>query len=115
MKANVFLMVIGVVLACLFSYLVLALAGDSDSSLTFGIGSMVGFIATLVPLIGTRHDDHRLGVNLNVLSMLFFALLLACNVCFALFNGPIPYFIICNGIMVVVYIVAFYNIIRLDK
>ncbi len=115
MKANVFLMVIGVVLACLFSYLVLALAGDSDSSLTFGIGSMVGFIVTLVPLIGARHNNHRLGANLNVLSGLAFALLLVCNVCFALFNGPVPYFIICNGIMVLVYLIAFYKINRLDK
>ncbi len=115
MKTNVFLMVIGVVLACLFSYLVLVLAGDSDSSLTFGIGSMVGFIATLVPLIGARHNSHRLGVNLNVLSVLSFALLLVCNVCFALFNGPIPYFIICNGVLVVAYVVAFYKISRLNQ
>lgn len=115
MKTNVFLMVIGVVLACLLSYLVLTLACDSDSSLTFGIGSMLGFLVTLVPLIGARHNSHRLAVNLNVLSALFFVLLLVCNVCFAMFNGPIPYFIISNGVLVVAYVVAFYKISRLDQ
>lgn len=115
MKANVFLIAIAVIMAGLFSYLVYCLAGDADSSSTFGIGSAVGFIATLVPLIGLKHERHRTGVNLNVLSVMFFALLLVCNVCFALFCGPVPYFIICNGIMILIYFTAFYKISRLEQ
>lgn len=113
MKANVFLSAASVVFAALLSYLMYCLAGDSEYNAVFGCGSIVGFVVTIVPLFGVKYERSRIGVNLSALSAIFFVLFLVCNSCFAMLDGRIRYFIICNGAAIVVYLLVFYKIYRL--
>lgn len=114
MKANAFLIVTSVLFACLLGYLVYCLAGDSECNTVFGCGSVVGFVVTLVPLFGIKYERPRIGVNVSALSALFFVLFLVCNVCFAMLDGRIRYFIICNGIAIVLDLLVFYKVYRLN-
>ena len=110
MKANVFLIALSVVFALLLSYLMYGLAGDSASNAVFGGGSIVGFVATLVPMFGVKYKHQRIGVNLSALSAIFFVLFLVGNACFAMLDGQIRYFIICNGCVIALYLMTFYKI-----
>lgn len=113
MKANVFLSVTSVVFAALLSYLMYCIAGDSENNAVFGCGSIVGYVVTIVPLFGFKYERSRIGVNLSALSAIFFVLFLVCNSCFAMLDGRIRYFILCNGVAIVFYLLAFYKIYRL--
>ena len=114
MKANVFLTVIGIALSLLISYLVFNIAKDDENSLICGIGSAVCFVATIIPAIGLEYQDKRQGVNSKVLSFLFLVFFLISNFCFAGFGVSMPYYVIVNGLLLVIFLGIFYKIHKLS-
>lgn len=109
MKVNLFLSFIGIALASLIGYLAFNVAEGQDNDLICGIGSTICFVATLIPTLGLNYESSRLGTNIRVLSILFFVIFLISHFCFAAFGVRMPYYIICNGIIIIVYIAIVYK------
>ena len=103
MKINLFLSFIGIAFASLIGYLAFDLAEGHDNDVVCGIGSTICFIATLIPTFGVNYESSRLGVNIRILSALFFVIFLISHFCFAGFGVKMPYYAICNGMILVIY------------
>ena len=109
MKANLFLTFISIMLAALLGYLAFNVANGEDNDVICGIGSCICFAATLIPTIGLQYDSGRLSVNIRVFSSIFFIVFLISNFCFAGFGVIMPYYIISNGIILVIYLAIIYK------
>lgn len=109
MKANIFLSFIGVVLASLIGYLAFNVAKGHENDILCGVCSTICFIATLIPVLGLSYESSRLGTNIRVLSALFFVVFLVSHFCFAGFGIKMPYYIICNGIILIIYLAIIYK------
>lgn len=109
MKANIFLTGISVMLAALIGYLAYNISEGQDNDVLCGVGSSICFMATLIPTIGLQYESGRLGVNIRVFSVIFFVIFLISHFCFAGFGVKMPYYIICNGILLVIYLAIFYK------
>lgn len=110
MKANLFLTFISVMLAALLGYLAFNVANGEENDVICGIGSCICFAANLIPVIGLQYESGRLSVNIRVFSAIFFVLFVISHFCFAGFGVKMPYYIIVNGIMLMIYLAIFYKI-----
>lgn len=110
MKVNIFLTLISIALAALVGYLAFNIAEGKENDTVCGIGSTVCFVSTLIPVMGLQYESGRLGVNIRVLSVLFFVGFLISHFCFAGFGVKMPYYIIINGILLIIYLAIFYKI-----
>lgn len=109
MKVNVFLTSIGILLAALLGYFAYSVAAGDENDLVCGIGSGVCFAATLLPTMGFRYESGRLGVNIRTFSAVFFVIFAISHFCFAGFGVKMPYYIIFNGIMLLIYLAILYK------
>lgn len=110
MKVNIFLTLISVMLAALVGYLAYIVASGDGNDAICGIGSGICFVATLIPTIGLQYKSGNLGVNIRLLSAIFFIIFVISNFCFAGFGVKMPYYIIVNGILLMIYLVVFYKL-----
>lgn len=70
-----------------------------------GLFSLVCYTIPLVLLLGASHTESSINVNLRVLSVLFFIVMLISNFAFSIWGVVMPYYIICNGLLLLVYII----------
>ena len=110
MKANPFLTFISVMLAALLGYLAFNVANGEENDVICGIGSCICFAVTLIPTMGLQYESGRLSVNIRVFSSIFFVLFVISHFCYAGFGVKMPYYIIVNGIMLMIYLAIFYKI-----
>lgn len=115
MKVNVFLTLLSIALSALIGYLAFNVADGKENDVICGIGSTICFLATLIPTIGLQYDTSRLGVNLRIFSALCFLVFLISHFCFARFGVTMPYYVICNGIILIIYLVVFYKMQGINK
>ena len=109
MKANVFLTIISVILALLIGFLAYTIAEDKANDSLCGVGTSLCLIAALIPTIRLQYESGRMGTNIRVYSALFFIIFLISNFCFASFVINVPYYIITNGIMLVIFLTIFHK------
>ena len=109
MKANIFLIISSIGLAALFGILAYHVAGDDPNDVACGIGSTICFATTLIPLMGLKYTITKLGISIRVLSLLFFLAMLVSNFCFAGFGVNLPYYIIVNGILLLIFLAIVYK------
>ena len=115
MKANIFLTGISILLAILAGYLAYSIAEGRENDVICGFVSTVCFAATLVPVIGIQFDSIKLGVNIRTLSVLSFFIFLVSHLCFAWLGVKMPYYIITNGILLLVYLAILYKMIGITN
>lgn len=115
MKINIFLSLIAVLLSLLVGYLAYDIAEGDNNSVLCGIFSSVCFIATMTPMIGFCYDNARLGVNMRVLSLLFFVSFVVSHLSFASFGVKMPYYIIVNGLLLLIFMAILYKLSRVQK
>ena len=96
-------------LATLVGYFAYNVACEDENNMVCGIGSGVCFAVTLIPTMGLQYESVRLGANIRVLSVLFFIVFAISHFCFAGFGVKMPYYIIVNGIMLMIYLAIFYK------
>lgn len=96
-------------LSTLVGYLAYNVASGEENDMECGIGSGICFAATLIPTMGIQYESGRLGTNIRVFSALFFILFAISHFCFAGFGVKMPYYIIVNGIMLMIYLAIFYK------
>ena len=115
MKANIFLTGISILLAILAGYLAYSIAEGRENDVICGFVSTVCFAATLAPVIGIQYESIKLGVNIRTLSVLSFFIFLVSHLCFAWFGVKMPYYIITNGILLLVYLAILYKMIGITN
>ena len=96
-------------LAALVGFLAFNVANGKENDIVCGIGSSICFAATLIPTIGLQYESGRLGVNIRVFSSVFFVIFAISHFCFAGFGVKMPYYIIVNGIMLMIYLAILYK------
>lgn len=110
MKVNVFYVCIGALIALLLAYWAFDIAEGKENDVICGVGSAICFMGTLVPMLGIRHESSRISVNLRVLSAAFFLIFVVSHFCFALFGVRMPYYVIVNALILLVFIAVYYGI-----
>lgn len=108
-------MMTSVLFALLLGYLAYNIAEGKDNDALCGVGTSICLIITLVPIIGLRYVSKGIGANVRVFSSLFFIAFLISNFCFASFGIKIPYYIITNGIMLVVFLAILYKLQNINS
>lgn len=113
MKVNVFLMFISIALTSLLGYWIYDTANGDENDVLCGICSSVCLLSTLVPTIGLQYERGRIGVNVRVLSVLFFLVFLISHFCFAIWGVTMPSYVIVNGILLVIFLSILYKMVNL--
>ena len=109
MKLNIFLTFISIAIASLIGYPVFNVAEGQENDILCGIGSGICFVVMLIPMLGLKYQSSRLGTNIRILSTLFFIAFLISNFCFARYGINMPYYIITDGLLLVIYVAIFYK------
>ena len=110
MKANAFLTLISIVLAGLFGYWVYSVAEGKEQDILCGICSTICFLSTVIPIVGFKYESGRMGVNVRILSGLFFIAFLISHFLFAYYGVKMPLYIILNGILLVFFLAIYYKL-----
>ncbi len=113
MKPNIFLILMAVILSLLMGYLIYHIAQGKENDALCGITSLICLVSTSIPLLGLQFDSVRLGVNLKVISAITFILFLIENILFAASAISMPYYIILNGLILVVFLTIFYKLSKI--
>lgn len=111
MKVNPILLVIGLLMAALLSYMFYAMASESDEYLTLLVIS--GFIGTAVTLSGILAfsvENTGKSTNLRVVSGLFFLLFLIEHCVMAWMGVSLSAHIVICGLLLLFYMLFFYSI-----
>ncbi len=111
MRPNLFLTTITLLLTALISYLAYSVAKGQENDVICGIGSVICLFATLSPLIGLKYDSARIGMNIRIQSSLFLLVFIMSHACFIYWGIRMPYYIIINGILLVIFLAIFYKLI----
>lgn len=114
MKINVFLTIISLLLTSILGYLTFSIAEGDENALLGAIVSGICFAVTLIPIIGLQYESSRLGVNVRILSGLFFIVFLISNYSYALWGINMPYYIIINGIILLVALAIIYKMTKVN-
>ncbi len=109
MKINVFLLFISIALTILLGYWIYDIAKGKENDVICGILSSVCIFSTLIPFVGLQYNNMRIGVNIRVLSGVFFSILFISNFLFAYFGIIMPTYMIINGLILVVYWAILYK------
>lgn len=109
MKVNVFLTLLSILVVTLIGYLVFNVAEGDENDVLCGIVGCICFGVTLVPVMGIQYEAGRQGVNIRIFSTLFFIVFLISHFSFAAFGVREPYYIVTNGILLIIYMALFYK------
>lgn len=93
--------------AILLSYCNYSIAETYSNNVVVGIGGMICYTITLISLIGLKHSDSGINANLRILSAIFFVIILLSNFAFSIFGILVPYYVACNGIILLIGIVLY--------
>ena len=113
MKANIFLTVIAVLLSALLGYFAYYIAEGAANDMLCGVGSTLCFAAALIPAMGLQYESGRLGVNVRLMSVLFFVIFFISQFSFAAHGVRMPYYIVVNGIFLLAYLAVLYVMQRI--
>lgn len=109
MKANIFLTVIAVLLSALLGYFAYYIAEGAANDMLCGIGSTLCFAAALIPAMGLQYENGRSGVNVRLMSVLFFVIFFIGQFSFAAHGVRMPYYLIVNGAFLLIYLAVLYK------
>jgi len=114
MKLNGFLILISAAIAGLIAFgIFIANAGDTYRVLVT-IGAALSMFATLGGMMAVS-SPHGGTMNLRVVSGLFFAILLITHIVFSFVSIRLPPYVIITGILLLVYMLICYSIMRALK
>ena len=110
MKVNIVYTCIGTLIALLLAYWAFDIAKGNENDVVCGVGSAVCFMGTLIPMLGIGHESSRISVNLRVLAAVFFLIFVVSYFCFAIFGVRMPYYLLVNAIILLIFIAIYYGI-----
>jgi len=111
MKINFVPTIIAIVISLLISYGLYSFH-DSENKILLSAGSFVFLATSLVMAIGASFEFPRTTTNVRVVSGIFFTIALISNLIFAFINFSVPSYIIINGILLLVFMLIAYSLIK---
>ena len=111
MKINFFKVIITFLISLLLSYSLYNIQDNVNKTL-LSFGSFILFISTLLVAICIDFDDKRKTTNLKILGGLFFLVFLSINIFFGIINFNISTYITLNGIILLLFLLVTYNLIK---
>ena len=112
MKFNVFLSVIAVLLAGLIGYGFYAANSGEKFVWLITFGSGICMALSLIGILAVSTEGRAGGINIKALSSIFFVLFLISNLVFTFTTIKLAPYVIINGIMLLIYAVSIYGIIK---
>lgn len=114
MKFSIVPTLIAVGLAALIGFLAYSLCASNDNATAIGITTALSIAITLIPIMGLRHENSRVQVNIKVLSTIFLwtFIIIAAVMCFMSVEKLNIYYIIV-GIIALLYIGVLYSMSRI--
>ncbi len=111
MKINFIPTLIALALSVLIAY-GLYFFHIGENKILLGFGSALFFGLTLILTYGVSYELPRTGVNVRVVSGIFFLIGLIENIVFSFLNYSIPIYVITNGVLILIYILISYFIFK---
>lgn len=115
MKTNYLLIVIAVLISALIGYGFYAANGGEVNQLLIAFGSGISFAITLSTLLGIGFERSEQTVNVKVVSVIFTILLLISNLIFGFTKVATAAYVIVNGILLLIFILITYGIVKANK
>lgn len=112
MRVNIFKSIIAFALAALLAYGCYCISGYESVRLIVTIGSFVAIGIPLFLALGLESKDERGSVLLRVASWLASTLQIAVNFVFAFFDFSIPFYIILNGLILIIFALIYRGIYK---
>lgn len=112
MKTNYFQAVMAALLAALLAYMLYSFNKPDRYDIVCGLVSFVALGCTLIPAMALKASTPRLSVNLRVLSSCAFAGFLVLNLVYALAGIVMPYYVLLNGIGLILFLSVYYKLSR---
>lgn len=110
-KAIPLIIVLGI--SAIISYALYSFCKSDNATLLAIFGGLMSF-ATLATTFGITIERQGKSVNIKVLSLVFFVLTLISNIIFANLAFTTPTYIIVNGLLLLIWLLIFYNISKAD-
>ena len=85
---------------------------ENDNKMLLSIGSFIFLSATLILSIGAGFELPRTTTNVKVVSGIFFAIALISNLIFTFISFSVPSYVITNGILLLVFVLIAYSILK---
>jgi hypothetical protein len=114
MKINAFLTMICLAISALIAYGLYTLTTVENNVLIVS-SSFICFATTLTMAIGASYDTPRTTTNIRTLATSFFVVLLILNFSFVFLQVSNPTYIIAVGIIMCLFLIAFYGIKRANQ
>ena len=112
MKFNVFLSVIAVLIAGLIGYGFYAANSGEGFVWLLCSGAGITSALTLTGIFGISTKGRTGGINIRALSSIFFVLFFICNLVFAFTAVKLAPYVIINGILLIIYTIGIYGIVK---
>ncbi len=103
MKCDILKTIIAVALAALFAYACYSICDYESVRLLLTIGSFVAIGLPLVMALGFTSEDERGSVLLRVTSWVVSIIQIVSNIVFAFFEFSTPWYIILNGMILLIF------------
>lgn len=115
MKINIITSIISIALAALLGYAVYSVAGDDPNADLAFAGCGICTAIELLLAFGVSYEDSRKGVSLRVLSVLAVIVSTIAQFIFAGVGITESYYIIVNGIILLLYLLMFYGLFKAEQ
>lgn len=112
MKPNIILIIVSLVISALVAYTLYSLSSIEDTKNLLAIGSGLCFLLTLSATMGVSFENTRAGVNVKVLSIVFFIIFLISNLIFTFIIFSTSAYLITNGLLLVLWFLFAYSIAK---
>jgi hypothetical protein len=111
MKINTVTAAIGLGISALMAY---GFYSFNDNALKglLALGSFILLALTLIVAIGVSYSQYATTVNVRTASVFFFVAALASNIVFSFTNFSAPAYIVTHGIMLLLYILTVYLVVK---
>lgn len=83
-----------------------------DNKILLSVGGFVFCAVTLFCAFGVNFELPRTTTNIRFLSITFFVIALISNLIFCFVNFAVPFYIILNGILLLIFILIVYSITK---
>ena len=85
---------------------------ESENKILLSAGSFVFLAITLILTIGASFELPRTTTNVKVVSGIFFAIAFISNLIFTFISFSVPSYVITNGILLLVFVLIAYSILK---
>lgn len=114
MKLDIIKTFVAVLLGAIATYII-SLVNNDVSGMLFPIVAGIESVVILIAALGLKVDWLRTMANIKISSWVFFFLLFVLNFIFAKRGVSVSAFVITNGILIAIFILLFYSLIKANK